>query len=506
MTESNFLVKNGLVVNTSFTANSTVLQANGLFVNSSFANIGGTANIVGNTTIAGGLTSANLTTTTNTTTLGTTVYVVAGGNVGIGNTAPNAKLAVTGTANISGNTIVAGGLTGANLTSTTNTSTFGTAVYIVANGNLGVGTSSPATSVAISAPTNTHIIQLAGNSGGNLPGPVFGGSISYNFTGGGRDFGFWNNDTTPPTTSFAFYQLTSATTYSNLMFIASNGNVGIANSQPNARLAVTGTANISGNTIVAGGLTGANLTSTTNTTTIGTTVYVVAGGNVGIGNTAPDAKLAVTGTANISGNTIIAGGLTSANLTTTTNTTTHGTTLYIVAGGNVGISNSAPDAKFAVTGTANVSGNVVIGGVLTLGNSSVNAALSAAVFSGIGLEPTQSPRAVDLGSAAFVDLDAIRYTMVNAASAAYSLTTGDNGKLINITTGGVTVNGTVLPIGFNVQVFNNSAANQTITSGTGVTMYQAGTANTGNRTLLQRGIALITCVAANTFVISGSLS
>ena len=50
MTESNFTVKNGLVVNTSFTANSTVLQANGLIVNSTLANV------------AGGLTSANLTT------------------------------------------------------------------------------------------------------------------------------------------------------------------------------------------------------------------------------------------------------------------------------------------------------------------------------------------------------------------------------------------------------------------------------------------------------------
>jgi len=50
MTESNFIVKNGLVVNTSFTANSTVLQANGLTVNSTLANV------------AGGLISANLTT------------------------------------------------------------------------------------------------------------------------------------------------------------------------------------------------------------------------------------------------------------------------------------------------------------------------------------------------------------------------------------------------------------------------------------------------------------
>jgi hypothetical protein len=34
--------------------------------------------------------------------------------------------------------------------------------------------------------------------------------------------------------------------------------------------------------------------------------------------------------------------------------------------GNVGIGNTTPDAKLAITGTANISGNVVIGGVTTL--------------------------------------------------------------------------------------------------------------------------------------------
>jgi hypothetical protein len=408
MAESNFIVKNGLVVNTSFAANSTVLQANGLSVNSISLQANG---LFVNSTFAD----------------------------------------VSGTANISGNTIIGGGLTSANLTTTTNTATLGTTLYSVANGNVGIGTNAPGVKLSVIAPNNTHILQLRGNSQANLPGPFFGGSISYNFVTGFRDLGFWNTDSAA-LTSFAFYQLTGASTYSNLMFITSGGNVGI-----------------------------------------GTSATV-------------NARLAVSGTANVSGNTIIGGGLTSANLTTTTNTTTLGTTLYVVTGGNVGISNSAPDAKLAVTGTANISGNVVIGGLLTLGNSSLNATLSAVTFSGIGLEPTQVPRAVDLGTAAFVDIEALNYYIVNSASAAYSLTLGDNGKVINITTGGVTVNGVVLPTGFNVQVFNNSAANQTITAGAGVTMYQAGTANTGNRTLLQRGLASITCVAGNTFVISGSLN
>jgi filamentous hemagglutinin len=70
---------------------------------------------------------------------------------------------------------------------------------------------------------------------------------------------------------------------------------------------------------------------------------------VGIGNTAPNAKLQVTGTANVSGNVVIGGALTSANLTTTTNTTTIGTAAYFVSSGNVGIGTSSPQAKLVAS-------------------------------------------------------------------------------------------------------------------------------------------------------------
>jgi hypothetical protein len=86
----------------------------------------------------------------------------------------------------------------------------------------------------------------------------------------------------------------------------------------------------------------------------------------------------------------------------------------------------------------------------------------------------------------------------------YQLTSNDSGQCISTTTGGIVVNGAVLASGFTATIFNNSASTLTITSGTGVTMYLAGTATTGNRTLSQRGLATVVCVAANTFVITGS--
>ena len=92
----------------------------------------------------------------------------------------------------------------------------------------------------------------------------------------------------------------------------------------------------------------------------------------------------------------------------------------------------------------------------------------------------------------------------NNQGAAYVPVAADNGKVINITTGGVTVNSGVFSVGNNFIIFNNSAVSQTITQGAGVTMYAAGSSATGNRTLSQRGLATVLCVAANTFVISGA--
>jgi Collagen triple helix repeat (20 copies)/Concanavalin A-like lectin/glucanases superfamily len=90
-------------------------------------------------------------------------------------------------------------------------------------------------------------------------------------------------------------------------------------------------------------------------------------------------------------------------------------------------------------------------------------------------------------------------------STSYVIANGDNGSLLS-TTSNVTINSDVVLTGFNCTIFNNTSANITIIANTGTTMYWAGTANTGNRTLLQRGLATIICVQySNTFTISGNL-
>jgi hypothetical protein len=98
----------------------------------------------------------------------------------------------------------------------------------------------------------------------------------------------------------------------------------------------------------------------------------------------------------------------------------------------------------------------------------------------------------------------VRAIPQNSQTTSYSLIASDLGKHISITTGGVTVPAGVFSVGDVVSVYNNSGSSQTITQGSSVTLRQAGTANTGNRTLAQYGIATILCVASNTFVISGA--
>ena len=97
----------------------------------------------------------------------------------------------------------------------------------------------------------------------------------------------------------------------------------------------------------------------------------------------------------------------------------------------------------------------------------------------------------------------LRSVPQNTKTSAYVLISTDAGKYISITTGGVTVPSGVFSAGETVTIYNNSSSDQTVTQGSSVTMYQVGTANTGNRTLAQRGLATVICVASNTFVITG---
>ena len=96
----------------------------------------------------------------------------------------------------------------------------------------------------------------------------------------------------------------------------------------------------------------------------------------------------------------------------------------------------------------------------------------------------------------------IRAITSNSKSGAYDLDVDDVGELIN-TSSGVSVLSGVFSAGDAVTIFNSSTGDITITEGSSVTMYLAGSSTTGDRTLSQKGVATVLCVGTDTFTILG---
>ena len=96
----------------------------------------------------------------------------------------------------------------------------------------------------------------------------------------------------------------------------------------------------------------------------------------------------------------------------------------------------------------------------------------------------------------------------NAQTSAYTLVAADAGKHIS-TTGNVTVPSGQFSIGDAISIYNKNSQTPPATpiditiTGPSVTLRQAGTSNTGDRTLAQHGLATILCVATDDFVITG---
>ena len=92
----------------------------------------------------------------------------------------------------------------------------------------------------------------------------------------------------------------------------------------------------------------------------------------------------------------------------------------------------------------------------------------------------------------------------NHKTSAYVLVASDSGKCITISTGGVTVNNSVFAEGDAVTIVNQSGSDQTITQGSGFTIFNSADASTGNRTLAGRGMTTLWFTATDTAYISGA--
>ena len=141
-------------------------------------------------------------------------------------------------------------------------------------------------------------------------------------------------------------------------------------------------------------------------------------------------------------------------------------------------------------------------------SSAIQTQLNAKAASGANTDITALDQDVTITATGTIAANSIGYRGLpqNSQTASYTLALADAGKHISITTGGVVIpanSSIAFPVGTAIVVFNDSGTSQNISITTD-TLRQAGTANTGTRTLAQYGLATCVKVASTTWVISGA--
>ena len=178
-----------------------------------------------------------------------------------------------------------------------------------------------------------------------------------------------------------------------------------------------------------------------------------------------------------------------------------------------------------ITGDLTVTGNVGVGGTITYEDVSnvdsvgiITARAGINVSGGTGIfagNINANGNIVGDNSTNISGINAITATTVSDSkgnlrsipkqtnSGSHTLAATTAGKVL-YTDAATTVPNSVFSAGDAVTIINNSGSNQTITQGSGLTLYNAADGATGNRTLAARGMATIWFADASTAYISGA--
>lgn len=218
-----------------------------------------------------------------------------------------------------------------------------------------------------------------------------------------------------------------------------------------------------------------------------------------------------SGTATFSGDVVVAGATTLGDTANDTVTIT-GTgvsipnglnfdsgTLYIDATNNrVGVGTATPTDTLDVNGTVVANGMTrATAGALTLSASDAAGTIAVKTAGTTRITVTAAGVAnygsYEIGYRSVPSIDSTGGTAaIIARGSAYA------------TTGGITIPANIFAAGDAFSIYNNSASAVTVTQGTSLTLRQAGTTNTGNRTLAARGLCTIWFVSTTEAVLSGA--
>lgn len=412
-----------------------------------------------------------------------------------GNITGNAATATTATTagNVSGTVAIGNGGTGqttaANaLNALLPTQTGNVGYALTTNGSTpswsAVGTGSVTSIIASTTPVNG--LSLSGGtistSGtiaitGTLSGVALGSAVTGTLPLG-------NGGTGQTTAQAAMNALAGGVTSG--AFLRGNGtNVVLAalvsGDIPNNAANTTGTAgNVTGTVAVANGGTGATSAGAA-LTNLG--AYAASNPSGYTSNTGTVTSVATTGTVN--GITLTGGTITTSG-TITLGGTLSGVNLTSQVTGTLPVANGGTG-----TTTSTGSGNVVLASSPAISNANLTTPVLGTPSSG------------NLSNCTVDGTNAVGFLgLPQNSQGAYTLATSDRGKCV-IATGAISVPNATFSAGDVVTIFNNTASGLTISNSLS-TLYQAGTANTGSKTLAQRGLATIYFISSTVGVISGT--